>query len=235
MGAVFLDTLWAGCETDSRDVDGWTAQAPAPMPMERAPVLEAVWDCVDPRLAESLRQDYAKKVARRATAPIAPTAAALVGQRAAGKSRLLPLLAAWTGLPACDLDELVERRTGRPPSDWFPADEAGFRAAERAAFLELHPPALVATGGGFLSNHADTLHGWLAVEIPITAETYRERLLADRSRPRLRPGLTVEEEIERIYAERTRLHAAVSTIPLVDFLVSTSPAAGGNRCPPASW
>ena len=48
--------------------------------------------------------------------------------------------------------------------------------------------------------------------------SYRERLLADTSRPRLRPGVSLEEEIATVFHEREALHARVPTVPLVDFL-----------------
>jgi shikimate kinase len=54
--------------------------------------------------------------------------------------------------------------------------------------------------------------------VPVCFETYRERLLADTSRPRLRPGMTLEEEIATVFHEREALHARVPTVPLVDFL-----------------
>ncbi len=35
--------------------------------------------------------------------------------------------------------------------------------------------------------------------VPVTFETYRERLLADTTRPRLRPGMSLEEELASVY------------------------------------
>jgi shikimate kinase len=159
---------------------------------------------------------------------------ALVGHRSAGKSRLLPLLCRWTGLPGFDLDEVIAERAGKSAKAFFVGGESGpadFREAERAAFAALTAPAvgqpsgpaIVATGGGFLSLHSDLLRGHTAVLVPITFETYRERLLADRTRPRLRPELTLEEEIAQVYADREARHAAVPTLPLLDYLRHTAP------------
>jgi shikimate kinase len=165
---------------------------------------------------------------------------ALVGHRAAGKSRLLPLVCRWTGLPGIDLDRLIEERAGRSVAALFTADPGGFRGAEREAFGSIRGPAIVATGGGFLSLHADLLRGHSAVLVPITLETYRQRLMeaslspsgregkGDGARPRLRPELTLDEEIAQVYAERAALHAAMDTIPLLDFLRASSPAIGGE-------
>ena len=123
----------------------------------------------------------------------------------------------------------IQRRTGKPPSAWFPGDEAGFRAAERECFAALRAPILVATGGGFLFHHPDCLGRALPVLIPITEATYRERLLADRTRPRLRPELPPDEEIRQVYTQREQAHSAVATISLVDFLLTTAPARDGVR------
>jgi len=143
---------------------------------------------------------------------------ALVGHRGAGKSRLLPLVCRWTGLPGADLDRLIEQDAGQDLVSFFNTDPAAFRAAERRAFASIGGPAIVATGGGFLSLHADLLRDHTAVLVPITFETYRARLLGDASRPRLRPELSREEEIAQVYAEREERHAAADTIPLLDFL-----------------
>jgi shikimate kinase len=92
----------------------------------------------------------------------------------------------------------------------------------------------VATGGGFLSLHADLLRDHTAVLVPITFETYRARLLGDATRPRLRPQLSLEEELAQVYAEREERHAAADTISLLDFLRASSVAPVGGGSPRAS-
>lgn len=179
-------------------------------------LVQQILDAVDPRLAPSLRAELARP---GPTALPAPTQTlALAGHRAAGKSRLLPLVSELTGRPGVDLDAELARRHGRPLRTWVSEDVAGFRAAERAAFTQLPPGGLVALGGGFLSHHAEVLTGAFTVLVPVSLETYRERLLEDRERPRLRPELTLEEEIFRIHTERERLHAQFPTVPLVQLL-----------------
>jgi shikimate kinase len=142
----------------------------------------------------------------------------LAGHRAAGKTRLLPLVGRLLGRTGVDLDAELERQSGRSLRDWVAQSPSEFRAAERRALLELPPGSLVAVGGGFLSHHADALAGSFTLLVPIAFATYRERLLADTSRPRLRPELPLDEELSSIFHERESLHARVPTVPLVDFL-----------------
>ena len=52
------------------------------------------------------------------------------------------------------------------------------------------------------------------VLVPVRFETYRERLMLDRTRPRLRPELSLEEELRVVFESREQLHAQVPTIPL---------------------
>lgn len=143
----------------------------------------------------------------------------LAGHRAAGKTRLLPHVAKALGREGVDLDAELERRTGRSLKDWVRDDEPGFRAAERALFTRLSGDLVVAVGGGFLAKHGELLVGALTVLVPVTFETYRERLLADSSRPRLLPDLSLEEELRRIYADREVLHRSAGAMSLVDFVL----------------
>ena len=190
-------------------------------PERASGLVQQILDAVDPRLAPSLRAELAQP--GPASLPAPTQTLALAGHRAAGKSRLLPLVSELTGRPGVDLDAELARRHARPLRSWVSEDVAGFRAAERSAFTQLPPGSLVALGGGFLSHHAELLAGTFTVLVPVSLETYRERLLQDRERPRLRPELPLEEEISRIHAERERLHAQVPTVPLVQLLRACLP------------
>lgn len=142
----------------------------------------------------------------------------LVGHRGAGKSTVLEPLALKLGRPAIDLDGLIAERAGVSARELFQRSEAEFRAAERAAFLSVTGTAVIAAGGGFLSNHGDLLEGHTPVLVPIDFETYRERMRGDRTRPRLRPSLSIDEEIAAVFAEREQAHARVRTVPLAEVL-----------------
>ena len=142
----------------------------------------------------------------------------IAGHRSAGKSRLLPMVARMLGRPGLDLDAHLERLHGRPLRSWVAEAPQAFRAAERRALLELPPGGLVAVGGGFLSHHPEALAGHFTLVVPVCFDTYRERLLADRTRPRLRADVSLEEELSSVFHEREALHARVPTVALEDFL-----------------
>ncbi|HEY0093860.1 MAG TPA: shikimate kinase [Archangium sp.] len=171
---------------------------------------------MDPRLAPALREELARPGPQPAPSP--GQTVVIAGHRSAGKTRLLPLVSTLLGRPGLDLDAELERRSGRSLRDWVAEDANGFREAERSLLLELPRGNVVAVGGGFLSHHPEALQPCYTLLVPITFETYRERLLKDTRRPRLRPGMTLEEELHSIYHQRQVLHARVPTVSLVDFL-----------------
>jgi shikimate kinase len=59
------------------------------------------------------------------------------------------------------------------------------------------------------------------VLVPISEETYRERLRADCARPRLRPHLSLDEELSQVFSERERQHASSNCWTLGRFLAAT--------------
>jgi shikimate kinase len=143
----------------------------------------------------------------------------LAGHRAAGKSRLLHKVGEALGRPCVDLDRELERRAGRSLREWVQNDEPGFRAAEREVFRSLPRGGVVAVGGGFLAAHREVLAGCVTVLVPVSFETYRERLLADVTRPRLRPHLSHEEELREVFEEREALHRLARPMSFVDFVL----------------
>lgn len=179
-------------------------------------LLEQIVDSLDPRLRTQLLAALAR--VSPGLRPAAEQTVVIAGHRAAGKTRVLPLLARLLGREGLDLDRALEASSGRSLRTWVAEDPKTFRAAERQALLGIPPGSLVSVGGGFLSNHPDALEGMFTVVVPISFETYRERLLEDRSRPRLRPDVTLEEEIATVFQEREALHARVPTVPLMDLL-----------------
>ncbi len=182
---------------------------------------DSVFERVDPRLAEALRAELERR--RGEPGPPLPGPDAqlvLAGHRAAGKSWLLPLVARQLRRPAVDLDDRISRLKGRSLREWVRTDEPGFRAAEREVFSQLAPGQVVAVGGGFLSLHAPLLAGHFTALVPISFETYRDRLSADTRRPRLRPELTLEQELREVFTAREALHAQVPTHSLVDLVLA---------------
>ena len=189
--------------------------------LDAAALSSRILDAIDPRLRPEVAAALARGEGTPTRLPLpAGARVALVGHRAAGKTRLLPMVAELTGRPAFDLDRELEAHHGRLLSDWVREDEPSFRAAERARFLAFPAESVVAVGGGFLSLHADLLEGHVPLLVPVTFETFRERLLADTSRPRLRPDLSLEEELSQVFRARETAHARVRTVSLVDFLLA---------------
>lgn len=176
-----------------------------------------LFDDVDPRLQAALREEFLRRASERLEGIPRGTTVVLVGHRAAGKSTLLPRVAALLGRGGVDLDRHLEARAGRSLREWVERDERSFRAAEREAYRALPRGGVVAVGGGFLAHHAEVLRGCLVVEVPVTFETYVERLSADTTRPRLRPELPLAEELREVYEERERRHRAARPLSLVDF------------------
>jgi shikimate kinase len=174
---------------------------------------------VDTRLRPELQAEFDRRRSERLDGLPRNVSVVLVGQRAAGKTTLLPHVASALGRKAIDLDDELARVSGRSLRDWVRDDQPGFRNAERETFLSLPRGITVAVGGGFLSHHASALHGCVAVEVPISFDTYCERLRADATRPRLRPELSMSEELREVYGERMRRHAAARPMSFVEFLL----------------
>ncbi|MFO0594672.1 MAG: shikimate kinase [Myxococcaceae bacterium] len=191
--------------------------------------MHSLLELVDPRLRAELAVDFGRRQLEGLEGLPRGVTVVLAGQRAAGKSTLLPKVAALLSRDGVDLDAELERRAGRPIREWFTADEAGFRAAEREAFRSLPPGCVVAVGGGFLSNHADLLRPHLVVEVPVSFDTYCERLKADPTRPRLRPELSLMEELREVFTERERRHAAARPMRFTEFLARAERPARARR------
>lgn len=176
-------------------------------------------DQVDPRLQPLLRAEWERRRNERVEALPCDVTVVLAGHRAAGKTQLLPPVAKALGRHGVDLDAELVRRNHRPLREWLETDERGFRAAERDTFRSLPSGLVVAVGGGFLSLHGELLRSCVTVEVPISFETYVERLMRDTTRPRLRPELTLEEELRELYSEREFRHAAARPTSLIDFML----------------
>lgn len=182
-------------------------------------VVVTLLDQVDPRLQPLLRAEWERRRGEVVEALPCDVTVVLAGHRAAGKTQMLQPVARALGRDGVDLDQELVRRHQRSLSEWVVNDERAFRVAERETFRSLPSGLVVAVGGGFLSQHAELLRGCVTVEVPISFETYVERLTQDSTRPRLRPELTLDQELREIYSEREFRHASARPLSLIDFML----------------
>ena len=119
----------------------------------------------------------------------------LVGLAGAGKSTVGRLIAARLGTSFIDLDSEVEREAGMSIGTIF--DKLGqsrFRDMETNALLDalaVHPPAVIATGGGTLvksSNRASATTGGCLVWLQVSPEQAATRCAVSSERPLLQAG-----------------------------------------------
>ncbi len=132
----------------------------------------------------------------------------LCGFMGSGKTTAGRLLAQKTGWTFVDLDERIERQTGRSiPEIFSERGEPGFRALEREAVRNLISRCglVIAVGGGtFLDtrNAEDLRRNHVTVMLDISPQAAWDRLSGNRTRPLLLGG--GKEEFLRLYAERKK-------------------------------
>ena len=145
----------------------------------------------------------------------------LVGLPGSGKSAVGRRLAHRHGATFVDLDDVIEKTAGRSiPEIFAERGEAGFRALERQAVIDLGPadrgPAVrivVATGGGAVvdpRNRWDLYRGRAAVWLDVRPEVLAQRL---RRSPTIRPlvvGRDPMGAIRDLTRDRQRFYAAAS-------------------------
>ena len=143
----------------------------------------------------------------------------VVGLPGSGKSVIGRRLAHRHGASFVDLDEQIERATGRSIPDIFAEDgEAAFRGLERAAIAELGPAdpdaairRVIATGGGAVidpRNRWALYRGRATVWLDGRPEVLAQRL---RRSPNVRPLVAGRDPIGTIRdlaARRARFYAA---------------------------
>ena len=142
---------------------------------------------------------------------------ALVGLSGTGKSSVARLLATRLGLVPADVDRRIEAAEGCTVSQFFARHgEAAFRERELAELSEVldGPPAVVATGGGVVTNATarerlarDCTVVWLRAEPDVLVA----RLAGtDEERPLLADDPTTT--LRRLAAEREALYREVADL-----------------------
>jgi shikimate kinase/3-dehydroquinate synthase len=139
-----------------------------------------------------------------------------VGFMGAGKTTAARSLAQALGAQASDVDQVIERRLGKPIGQVFVEDgEAAFRAAEESTTLELlEEPGVqvISLGGGALGSEAirRALRDHTVVWIDVDLDTAWQRS-HDTGRPLARD----RESFARLYAEREPVYieAADAVVP----------------------
>jgi thiamine-phosphate pyrophosphorylase len=177
--------------------------------------LDAVWDAgadsaamIGGLYAGGHVEENARAALDRARRRRTPRRIYVVGFMGAGKSTLGRRIAERLALPFVDLDDEIERTSGRTIRALFEeSGEAAFRERE-AAFLaatESLPGAVIATGGGcFVQEENRRRVGRLgtAVHLDVPFETVRRRLKGKTDRPLF----VSEEQLGALFAERAAFY-----------------------------
>ncbi len=147
----------------------------------------------------------------------------LVGLPGSGKSAVGRRVAARHGAQLVDLDDQIERQTGRTIPEIFEQDgEAGFRRLERAAVAALGAPdpspalqRVISPGGGAIvdpRNRWALYRGRLPVWLDVRSEVLAQRL---RRSPNVRPlvqGGDPHGRVRLLAAARERFYGAAARV-----------------------
>lgn len=143
-----------------------------------------------------------------------PQVVALLGLRGAGKSTIGPRLASRLQLPFFELDGLIEAAAGISLGEVFALHgEATYRRLELEAlrrFLDEHPAAVLATGGGIVGHEEAyrllrerTVTVWLRAE----PEDHWDRVVMQGDSRPMADNPAARAELRRILADREPLYA----------------------------
>ncbi len=141
----------------------------------------------------------------------------LVGPMGAGKSTIGRRLAQRLGLDFCDVDRVLEERTGVDIPLIFELEgEEGFRAREKALLDELTrvPGVVLATGGGAVldpENRAWLQSRGIVVFLRTSVQEQLRRLAHDRHRPLLQTP-DRQARLEGLRAIRDPLYRQIADI-----------------------
>ena len=133
------------------------------------------------------------------------------GMIGSGKTSVGILLAQRLGWPFFDLDQEMDRELGRSfhelvqEEGWLPFREREYQICKRFAIMK---QSVIALGGGTVRYgwNRDVLRGtgitiFLETDIAILVERVRR---ADR--PRVNPGVSLEEDLQRIWSSSAHLY-----------------------------
>ena len=144
----------------------------------------------------------------------------LIGYRGSGKSTVGALVAQRLNWRFVDLDDLVEKRTGKKIADIFKSEgEEAFRQHEKESLESIRRSKnqVIALGGGAL-NHPDIRvllkkmgkAVWLQAPAAILHARIQRDAKAGMIRPELKPGGGLSE-VEAVLAEREPIYRSSAT------------------------
>jgi len=138
----------------------------------------------------------------------------LIGFMGSGKTTVGKRLAKALEMEFVDLDELVEKASGKSITKLFEEGASNFRAQESAALKKtsLFPNAIVATGGGtpcfnenmtWMNRHGITIYIKMS-----TGSLYRRLSQAKEERPLVagKKGDELRNYVEKVLAEREKYY-----------------------------
>jgi shikimate kinase len=134
----------------------------------------------------------------------------LIGMMGSGKTTVAPLVALRLGWRVLDTDTAITAESGRPITDWFPADLAEFRAAERSlvASAAADPGDLVVACGGGVVLDAESVAlmraGGMVVCLDAPVPVLAVRVGSGTGRPLL--GGDAAADLDAILTERMDLY-----------------------------
>jgi shikimate kinase len=143
----------------------------------------------------------------------------ITGPKHSGKSVTARTLAGIMGESPADLDETIEKRTGKSPRELFKEGPEIFRKAEALALLSLlsGKARIIAAGGGLIDNQealellACTPEA-LTVYLEVSAETAWNRILYTARGGELPPFLNTPSPRKTHFALHTRRAEAYKTL-----------------------
>jgi thiamine-phosphate diphosphorylase len=181
--------------------------------------LDAVWDAgadsaamISALLAGGRIEENARAALDAARRHGRPGRIFLVGFMGSGKTAVGGRVAERLGVPFVDLDEEIERTSGKTVRVLFEeSGEAAFRAREAAYLAGTSglPAAVVATGGGcfvFEGNRRTIAGLGLSVFLDVPMGTVQARLAGKTDRPLFRSP----DQLEQLFAERAPFYRMAS-------------------------